>query len=129
MHIGKQVKCLLTNNSVAEGIVEEWLPNLVKLQALDGKSILIIHHPDRDIVLTKIILEEAPEIHKEKPTEIVPDLERQFIEEYNKPSEDDLRVQNLAKLKMLLIKQDKEIISKKLKDHNIEEVRTVQYGY
>ena len=53
---GSHVKLILKNNTVVEGIVEEWFANYVKLKSLDGQSVMIIPHPNEDIMLIKIFL-------------------------------------------------------------------------
>lgn len=131
---GQHVKCLLINSAMAEGVVEEWNSDYVKLRSLADQSIVIIHHPERDIMLTKIVFEkivedsEVPSV--EELIEVKTELEQEFVQEYEKPSDDDLRTKNLAKLKIMLIEQDKKIVAEKLKDHHIaDSTRTVKYGY
>ena len=130
---GQHIKCVLRTGMMAEGIVEEWLDNFVRLRSLDGESILIIPHPNEDIILIKIVLEkpksEAQIIGdkiraKQKETS----LEQEFQEVYDQPSEDDLRVKKMAELKILMAEQDKKIIADKLKDHHIGDARKVEYG-
>lgn len=126
---GQHVKCLLINNTVAEGIVEEWCNDYVRLQSITDKSIMIIHHPGRDIMLTKIVQQEISKDSPEELEEIKTELEQEFEKEYAKPSDDDLRVHNLAKLKILMTEQDKKIVAEKLKDHHIGNTKKVEYGY
>jgi hypothetical protein len=135
---GQHVKCVLRTGAMAEGIVEEWNINAafaggkfisnVQLRSLDGESILIIPHPDEDIMLIKIVLEkpksEPKILTKQKETS----LEKEFQEVYDQPSDDDLRVKKMADLKILLAEQDKKIIADKLKDHRIGDARKVEYG-
>jgi len=126
---GQHVKCLLRSNTLAEGTVEEWDNNIVKLLSLDEKSLLIIHHPQDDIILTKVILCDAPLDTKDKIVEVQPELEEQFQEVYEQPSGDDLRTKRMVELKSLLAAQEKKIIAEQLKDHKIAEVKEVKYGY
>src|SRR5271170_6957020 len=56
-YLGRHVKCFLRNSTVVEGVVEQWGDTL-QLQSLDGKSLLIIHQPAQDIVLTKVLLSD-----------------------------------------------------------------------
>ncbi len=126
--IGQYVKCLLINNLIVEGYVEGWSDLFVKIKSPDDNNILIIHHPERDIVLTKIVLQTKKEIitsSKEKLT----NLEKEFEQEYTKSSDDNLRIKKLADLKVMIAEQDKKIITDKLKDHHISETRIVKYGY
>ena len=144
--IGQHVKCLLRTGVLAEGIIEEWGEKTVQLRSLDEENILIITHPNDDIMLIKIILNDQPAVAEitEKVTEITekirkkelknsykfnhPDLEEKFQEVYEKPSNDDLRLKQLADLKVLLIEQEKKIIIDKLKEHHIGPVNKAKYG-
>jgi hypothetical protein len=144
---GQHVKCLMKNNTIAEGIVEEWHGNYVKLKALDGKSYLIIHHPGEDIMLTKVMVDENSEEKslaqqvkekieakgtKPRPTEPQLTLEEAFQQ---LSTEDDtidmqaLDAKSKAQLQVELAKQEREIIAAKLRDHTIEGPKKVQYGY
>jgi hypothetical protein len=128
---GQYVKCILKNGAVVEGYVEEWIQNEVQLRSIDGESIMIITHPEEDIMLIKIMLDkqESIETPVNSPPPARTDLEQEFEETYNQPSNDDLRVKKLAELKIMLVEQDKKIITDKMKDHRIGEVKKVMYGY
>ena len=120
--IGQQVKCLLINNGIAEGYVILWdFPNYVKLKSLIDDSVFIIHNPDKNIVLTKIINYTEAESIKDKSEEIVvkqPDpicpLEEEFQKTVDLPSDDDLRLKKLAELRILMAEQDRKIIKEKI---------------
>lgn len=138
--IGQHVKCMLRNNTIIEGIVEEWYGNYVKLISLDKGSIFIIHHPDQDIILTKIVLDDDVAEDVKEPAEQVgasvlsesreqESLEEQFQQVYDEPSGEPNRIKRLAELRITMAKADKEIVAKQLKNHNIGEVKQVQYGY
>lgn len=128
---GQHVKCVLRTGTMAEGIVEEWNNNVVQLRSLDGESILIIPHPNEDIMLIKIVLGK-PKDHveeiKEKSTENKSELEEKFQTIYEQPSDDNLRTKKMVELKILMIEQDKKIVADKLKDHRIGDTRKVEYG-
>jgi len=136
---GTHVKCLLRNNTVAEGIVEEWYNNYVKLKSIDGKSYLIIHHPNEDIVLTKVVVEEIPEDSPEPDPTPTPKSQAALITEKihlrrAKPRDSGADEQTLdamtkAELQVELAKQEREIIANKLRDHNLTDVKKVKYGY
>lgn len=117
---GNHIKCLMRNNLVLEGIVELWSNDQSILRSLDGTSVSIVQHPAQDIVVIKIILKE--------PTQIKKELEVKFEEEFNKPSDDDLRVKNMVELKTMLNEQEKKIVAEKLKSHHIGEVKRTSYG-
>ncbi len=131
---GKHVKIILRNGAMAEGIVEEWYANEVKLKSLDGESILIITHPAEDIMLIKVFLEKLPEEEPEDygPTEEeVREFEGSFQEvaDTTDPFDPD-QVKSLAQLRIDLIKQDKKIVAEKLKNHQPSTgPGKVQYGY
>lgn len=119
--IGRHVKCLLTNNTLVEGTVMIWdLSRWVKLRSLDSESVFIIHHPDRDIVMTKIVLNSEPEeefpVYTPDPKPL-PELEAEWQKTYDGPSDDELRTKRLAELKVLMIEQEKKIIRDKVKTH------------
>ena len=61
LKVGQHVKCLLTNNTLIEGHIIVWELQRVVLKTLDGESILIVHHPERDIMMTKVVLEPEAE--------------------------------------------------------------------
>lgn len=141
---GQHVKCLMKNNTIAEGIVEEWYDNYVKLKAIDGKSYLIIHRPGEDIMLTKVMLdenseenpepEEGPKPNKPRPTGPQLTLEEAFQQLSSEEDEEALDMQALdakskAELQVQLAKQEREIMAAKLRDHSVEGPKKVMYGY
>lgn len=133
--IGQHVKCLLRNNSLVEGIVKYWNTDRIELQSLDEKSILIIPHPEQDIMMIKILLENISD--KENSQKLNPpnhafysaELEKQIQETYDLPSDDPRRIKTIAELKIMLAEQEKKIIVEKMKEHHLGDVRKVQYGY
>jgi hypothetical protein len=120
MVIKSHVKILLKNNTIVEGIVEEWGDN-IKLSSLEKDSYIIIQNPKENIVLVKIF------IKNKLPQEKI-DLEENFQQVVQSPSEDPLRLKSLVELKGLMCKQDKQIISDKLKNHHIESNQLVTYA-
>jgi sRNA-binding regulator protein Hfq len=65
---GSQVKYFLLNGMVLEGIVEKDTASECVLRSLDGKSLMIIHRPSEDILMTKVVLGEEVEVPEEKET-------------------------------------------------------------
>lgn len=123
----KEVKLLLNNGVVIEGFIKEWQDNELLVYSENGNE-TIVFSPKTNIVAIKIIngSEENKISSKE---EKMTDLEEKFEQTYNEPSENnDLRVKNLSDLRVELLKQEKKIISDKLKDHNIGSIKTVQYS-
>src|SRR5579885_2752563 len=133
---GQHVKCLLKNNVVVEGIVEEWFGNYVKLNSIDGKSYSIIHHPDQDIVLTKVVFEEIAENSAESepppaPQTVVVTGPIHLKKTKPKESEQDemsLEAMTRAERHVELAKQEREIVAAKLRDHHIGGVKRIKYG-
>jgi hypothetical protein len=140
--INEHVKCFLRNSTVIEGIVISWAVNEIQLQSLDQQSILIIHNPAQDIVLTKVLLADVAD----EPAEILPDkphrgdppvatLEEAFeLLTVEEPEEQvdpmALQAKSTAELKVQLAIQERNIVAKKLKNHHFTEVpRKTTYGY
>jgi hypothetical protein len=120
----QHVKCMFKNNVLLEGTVEEWYGNMIQLRSMDGKNVIVI--PDPIEIMFYIIVESEPEENSiEPPTE----LEEQFQQVYEQPSDDPLRTKSLAELKGLMAEQEKQIIIDKLRSHHIGDVRKVEYGY
>ena len=125
------VKILLRNNSIVEGIVQEWGAT-IKLQSFDDKSYTIIPHPEDDIILIKVFLGDPSEEKEEieiAPEEVKTELEQQFQQVVEQPSDNPTRHKSLAELKVLLANQDRQIIADKLRSHHISDTRKVEYGY
>lgn len=140
--VGQHVKCILRTGAMAEGIVEEWLDDVVQLRSLDGESVLIIPHPNDDIILIKIVLSmvkiDSPVINEINDSADVIDsrgvqiiegeLNQKYQEAIALPIEDPKRVKTLAELRIMMAAQEKKIISEKVKNHHITETPKVQYG-
>lgn len=124
--IGQHITCLLRNNILIEGIVTEWNSDGIQLKSIDEKSMIVVPQLS-DIIMIKIFLEEIPQ-NKEKIINQT-ELEEQFDESYNQPSDNPLRTKSLAELKILMIEQEKQTLVNKLKNHHIGETRKVKYGF
>jgi hypothetical protein len=111
----------MRNGMVLEGIVEEWVSSQVVLKSIGGQSLIFIHHPDQDILLTKVVLEEPEEISKE--TKVVEEAEhkervKEKLHEVLQPSGDpDLDKSNIKQLRELVVQQEKKIIKEKRREH------------
>ena len=127
----QHVRCVLRNNLIIEGTVDSWSDAKSVLRSLDGSSVSIIQHTAQDIVVVKIILQE-PVKEKKEPiqarVEAKTELEKKFDEVYQSPSDNELRVKNLAELKTLMNEQERKIISERIKNHQATDVRKVTYG-
>jgi sRNA-binding regulator protein Hfq len=124
-----RVKILLRNNTITEGIVQEW-SDTVKLQSLDDKSYMIILHPKEDIILIKVYLNNSlKEEISSNSEESQNELEQKFQQTLEQPSDDPNRIQSLAELRILLDKENRQMIVNKLKSHHIGETKKVEYGH
>lgn len=127
------VKILLRNNTIAEGVVQEW-SNIVKLKSVDDQSYMIILHPEEDIILIKVFLENSLEekiktIFKEDSEEVKTELEQKFQQTIDQPSDETARHKSLAELRVLLSQQERQIIANKLRQHHLGQAKKVEYGY
>jgi len=124
------VKILLRNNATVEGIVKNWYANVVELQSLDEQSCIIIPHPEEDIILIKVFLnnssEEKISSNSENPQN---ELEQKFQQTLEQPSDDPDRIQSLAELRILLSQQERQILTNKLRQHHLGETKKVEYGH
>jgi len=111
---------------VLEGIVEEWTDSQVVLKSLDEKSLMIVHRPVDDILLTKIfVLEEDLEISeeiikKETPKEWLEakrDIRDKLQEVLQTGEDTEISKMNLEQLRKLVNEQDKQMIVQKKKEH------------
>ncbi len=119
---GQHVKYFLRNGMVLEGIVEEDTAAQVVLQALDGQSIMILHHPAEDIMMTKVVLtEQSPEIPEEQPqaepTEMQEQIKGKLQEVHQMPEDPELQKKTIAELRQLVMEQERQIITQKRREH------------
>lgn len=119
---GQHVRCFMRSSMVLEGTVENWEAALVVLKSLDGKSMMIVHHPAEDIMLTKVILETEEEIPEEKEapkewTDAQQDIRGKLQEVMNPSGDPDLDKMNLDQLRQLVAEQEKQIILQKRREH------------
>lgn len=129
IEVGQHIKCFLRTSTMVEGIVQEIGEQLV-LKSLDGESLLIIHQPKQDIVMTKVCLPDSS-----KPqTEQIADKIRQKQLEYEQtsdepPSNEELRHMSVAELSIEKAKQERRIMTNKLREHlPTQGVKKVVYG-
>ena len=117
---GQHVKCFMRSTMVLEGIVQEWADTQIVLKSIDDESILIVHHPADDIILTKVILQVSQEIVEEVPTPEPTEMQQQIkekLDEVLSGEDSDLEKMNLQQLRKLVHQQDKAIITQKRKEH------------
>ena len=114
---GQHVKCFMRSTMVLEGIVEEWSDTQVVLKSLADQSVLIIHRPNEDIAVTKVVLEEPQEKPKLELPEIKQAVKDKLEEVLNSTDDAELDKMNIQQLRQLVAEQEKKIISDKIKDH------------
>ena len=118
---GKHVKYFLRNSMVLEGIVEKDTAAECILRSMDGKSLMIVHRPTDDIILTKVVLEEPEEISEEKKVVEETEAKQQIrgkLHEVMQPTGDvELDKLNIKQLRNLVIEQDRKIIEQKRREH------------
>lgn len=143
---GQRIKCVFKNGMVVEGIVEQWVQSVTAvLKSLSDESILIIPRPLEDIMLIKVFPalsraeQIAEKIRRAQPVERWEDQERANydVESMRKEFQERLhgneeqfrdkveetdhlnpdQVKSLAELRIELNKQEKEIVSRKLREH------------
>lgn len=120
--VGKHIKVIFKNGSQVEGIVSSWSSTQVRLISEDEASMLIIMNISEDALAVKITLDNK------KPEQKLQGLQEQFQEVYEQPSNNDLRLMSLAKLKTAMIEQEKKIVSEKIRDHTPSQIQRVEYG-
>lgn len=119
---GQHVRCFMRSTMVLEGIVENWSDTQVVLKSLDGQSLMIVHRPVEDIMLTKVVLQEIEEIPEEKETpkewtETQHNIREKLQEALHPSGDADLDKLNLDQLRHLVHEQDKQMIAQKKKEH------------
>lgn len=122
----QHVKCVLKNNAVIEGIVEKWDSTEIILKSLNSKSVIIIHAGVSDIMFTKIVLEEEVVTNSENIKEAISSKIQETLQISNEQV--DLKTKSLQELVLLKQEHERQIITEKLKDHNLTEVKKVTYG-
>lgn len=132
--IGQHVKCFLRNTMVLEGIAEEWSNTSVVLRSMDGKSLMIVHRPSEDIIMTKVVLEEPEEISEEKKvveeTEAKQHIRGKLHEVMQPTGDEELDKLNINQLRQMVVDQDRQIIAQKRREHfgTPGNARTTQYS-
>lgn len=122
---GQYVKLIFRNSTQVEGFVEEWLENSAVLKSEDGGSLLLVMNLEQDVMAIKIVLEPQTQTTIQSKLQ---DLQEEFDDVYEQPSNDDLRTKKLAQLRIAMNEQEKKIVSEKLKQHVPNSVSGVKYG-
>ena len=132
---GQHVRCFMRSAMILEGFIEDWTDAQVILKSLDGQSLMIVHRPTEDIMLTKLVLkepEEAPEKEiPKRPSDTKDDIRAKLQEVMNPTGEADLDKMNVDQLRQLVQEQDRQLITQKKREHfgvPGGAKRTVQYS-
>ena len=119
---GSHVKYFLRSGMVLEGIVEEDTAAQIVLRSLDGQSLMILHRPTEDILMTKVMLQPPSEEISEEPQRPVQPTEMQErikdkLHEARVPDDPDLQQKSIAELRELVHLQERQIIAQKRREH------------
>lgn len=120
---GQHVKYFLRGGMVLEGIVQELGSAQVVLRSLTDGSLMIIHHPAEDIMLTKIMPPPEETEAVEVPASPAPKQSEIKIQIKNKLQEalqaEDPELQNMSieELRQLVREQEVKIIAQKKREH------------
>lgn len=128
IELGKHVKYFLRNGMVLEGIVEKDTAAEVVLKALDGQSLMILHKPTEDIMMTKVMLVEQavePVSQEEEYDEPQPTDNGDFHdravaklrEVQQAEGNQELTEKSMAELREMVQDQDRQIIAQKRREH------------
>ena len=119
---GKHVKYFLRNGMVLEGIVEKDTAAEVVLKSLDGESLMILHRPTEDIMMTKVVLVETQpepeeEVQQEQPVDESRQHLRDKLHEIQQMTDPELQEKSIAELREMVREQDRQIIAQKRREH------------
>ena len=115
---GHHVKCVMRTTLILEGIVEEWSEARVVLRSIDGESLMIIHRPAEDILLTKVMLVEP--IPKKKVEHNLTEAQEKIkakLHEVQVETEPELQEKSIAELRDMVREQERQIIINKRREH------------
>ena len=112
---GQYVKLMFRNGAQAEGFVDSWSDAQSVLKS-DNGSLFLVQSTAEDVMAIKIVADFVPRVTLEQNLE---EYQEKFQEELEKPSADDLRIKNLAQLKIAMLQNEKQITAAKLRSHDI----------
>lgn len=143
---GTRVLLMFRTSVSSEGFIESWSEETgYILRTLSNDGFIIINNPKEDLIAVKIVCSSKEEV-KQISNYIESTINRQNVLISNKIKEQpnnqidnssqadeqdenlDFKLRKLADLKIMAAKQDREIISSKLKDHSFTEMKPVTYG-
>ena len=115
---GHHVKCVMRNSLVLEGVVEEWSEARVVLRSIDGESLMIIHRPAEDILLTKVMLIEP--ISEKKVEHNLTEAQEKIktkLQEVQQADDPELQEKNITELRDMVKEQERQIMINKRREH------------
>jgi small-conductance mechanosensitive channel len=114
-----------------EGIVQSWDNREGVLKSLDGKSLMIIQHPNRDILAIQVILvEQNIQELKNKTEQSISKTAGDIIKSIQNSDSQEIindHIKTIAELKKDLDEQERKIVAEKLKDHYIGSTGKAKY--
>jgi hypothetical protein len=111
---------------VLEGIVEESTGAQVVLRSLQDESLMIIHRPGEDIMLTKVMPEAtSEEVSVEEQSQVVtmsPNIPireqvKNKLDQVLQTEDPELQNMSIDELRQLVREQDRQIIAQKRREH------------
>lgn len=126
---GNYIKVIFRNAAQAEGYVESWTDKISVIKSEDGLNYFVIQKTEEDVMAIKIMLDSRENKSLPKIEEHLDIIHRKFQEEYEYPSDDDLRIKNLAQLKIAMIEQERKLAAAKLRDHTFSGIRKANYEH
>lgn len=129
---GKHVKYFLRNGMVLEGICEKDGGSEVLLKSLDGKSLMILHKPAEDIMMTKVVLIEDEVEAESAPAPALPEYDEpqptdhgdfhdkavaKLREVQQAEGNPELTEKSMAELREMVQDQDRKIIAERRREH------------
>jgi hypothetical protein len=124
----QHVKCIFQNSTIIEGIVQSWDKDKAVLLSLADDSLMVIWHPEDDLMLVKIMPQK-----NEKETAPVAPSNRAILaklEEVKQTDDPQLQSKSLQDLRGMVVDQEKKIIANKIVEHYQSGAgKKVKYGY
>lgn len=119
----QHIKCIFRNGTIIEGIVQSHSKEELTLLSLHDDSLMVILHPNDDIMLIKIM----PNKPAPKETPIQENISNK-LKEVQAIEDPNLQNKTIAELKELADKQEKQIIANKIREHFPKGVSRSNYG-
>ena len=126
---GKFIKIVFKNNSIIQGIVEEWSDKEVVLFNTEKNKQYIVYNISENALLVQVDQQPKTQI-KERPAFVQEITELGMTDYDTEPGMTDydlarLKAKKIAELKVLEAEQEREIVKNKLKSANVPEVHPV----